>query len=239
MSARRVVLAGLSPSSRERAEGALRNAGYLVTVLENPAPLAELHDRSGRPPELVILDETFGPEGGVAFCRELREDTGWRTVSLMLVVPAGEQRLEECLVCGINDFILEPFPEDELLEKAARLTVVPARRELNTLARVRDPRSHASTVLGKTLNVSLNGLLVEIETSLPVGRVVEIEFFLPDDAVPLSVTGRVIRRAQELDVYHPAFGIRFEEMSDRDRERIDAFIDRRERGGLEAAHDAS
>lgn len=228
MSARRIVLAGLSPGSAERAVEALREARFQVSSVDAPEPLLALGP-VGEHPELVIVDEAFGPEGGVALCRRLREDPRWRTVSLMLVVPAGEQRLEECLVSGINDFILEPFPADELLDKAERLTVVPQRRDLNTLARLRDARAGSGTLLGKTLNVSLNGLLVEVETSLPVGRFVEIEFFLPEDPDPLRVTGRVIRRAQELDVYHPAFGIRFEEMSDRDRDRIDTFIATRER----------
>jgi two-component system, chemotaxis family, chemotaxis protein CheY len=229
VSRRRVVLAGLSEDSSERARRALQGATYEVSSVSEAGPLLLMAGGDGRPPELVIVDEAFGLEGGVALCRTLREDPRWRTVSLMLVVPAGEQRLEECLVSGINDFILAPFPDDELLEKTARLTVVPARRDLNTLARLRDPRSHEPSVLGKTLNVSMNGLLIEIESSLPVGRAVEVEFFLPDDAQPLRVTGRVIRRAQELDLYHPAFGIRFEEMSDRDRDRIDEFIAKRER----------
>jgi CheY-like chemotaxis protein len=228
---RRVVLGGLSRGSEERARSALQGAGYSVTTIADPAPLLEAIEDGRTPPELVILDEAFGPDGGVSLCRSLRTDARFRAVSLMLVVPAGEQRLEECLVSGINDFILEPFPESELLEKVARLTVVPERRELNTLARLRDARTHGATLLGKTLNVSENGVLVEVEASFPVGRLVEVEFFLPDDVAPLAATGRVIRRAQELDVYHPAFGIRFEEMSDADRERIGGYIARRESAG--------
>ena len=228
MTTRRIVLAGLSDAAVQRAGGALAGAGYEVVVLSEPEGLFAMQENGSRP-ELVIVDETFGREGGVALCRALREDDSWRVVSLMLVVPAGEQRLEECLVAGINDFILEPFPEVELLDKAARLTEVPARRDLNTLARVHDGRTRDSTVLGKTLNISLNGLLLEVDASLPVGRLLEIEFFLPEDPQPLKISGRVIRRAQELDLYHPAFGIRFVEMSDHDRRRVDAFIAQRER----------
>src|ERR1019366_7000320 len=87
------------------------------------------------------------PDGGVAACRRLREEKHWRTVSMMLVVPAGEPHLEEALVPGVNDFILAPFPADELLDKTKRLTLIPARRELNTLARVREGRADGSVVL--------------------------------------------------------------------------------------------
>lgn len=229
MSARHVVLAGLSERSAAQAGVALAAAGYRVTAIDTEQPLVAMRFGDVGPPELVIVDEAFGNEGGVALCHVLRGEPGWRTVSLMLVLPAGEQRIEECLVSGINDFILDPFPDAELLEKAARLTDVPARRDVNTLARLRDPRFLDRTMLGKTINVSMNGVLVEIEASLPVARRVELEFFLPEDAEPVRATGRVIRRAHELDLYHPAFGIRFEEMSDADHDRIDGFVARRER----------
>jgi len=43
-----------------------------------------------RVPDLVILDSGFPPDGAVAACRKLREQACWRTVSMMLVVAAGE-----------------------------------------------------------------------------------------------------------------------------------------------------
>ena len=58
--------------------------------------------------------------------------------------------------------MLAPFPSDELLDKASRLTLIPARREVNTIARV---TSEGSLRLGKTLNVSSNGVPTMTNTS--------------------------------------------------------------------------
>src|SRR5262249_42919026 len=159
-----------------------------------------------------------------AASRQLRSRPYWKFVSMMLATPAGAPHLEEALVPGINDFILAPFPSDELLDKVRRLTVIPARRELNTVAKVRDGPGDGSTIFGKTLNVSATGILIEIESLITIGRNVDVEFFLPEQTEPLRARGRVIRRTTELDLFHPAFGIRFLEMPEKDQARIETYV---------------
>ena len=149
----------------------------------------------------------------------------------MVVVPSGSTHLEECLVSGINDFLLAPFPEGELLDKARRLTEIAARREVNTMLRVHEVREAGVTVHGKTLNVSVNGLLAEVDAELNVGRVVDVEFYLPDDPVSVRSRGQVARRAYEASTFRPVFGLRFLELSARDRTRIERFVASRERAG--------
>lgn len=227
---KKVALAGAPAGLLRGAAGTLGAAGYSVVAAERLEDLLRIP--AEKVPDLAILDAGFPPDGGVAACRRLREEKHWRMVSMMLVVPAGEPHLEEALVPGVNDFILAPFPPDELLDKTKRLTLIPARRELNTLARVREGRADGSVLLGKLLNVSGNGMLVEIESAIAIGCVVEIEFFLPDDQTPLNAKGRVMRRTTELDHFHPAFGVRFTEISEKDQLRIDAFVTERERAGF-------
>lgn len=227
---KKVALAGPPAGLLRGAAGALERAAYSVVSTEKLEELLALP--AEKVPDLVILDNGFPPDGGVAACRRLREQPHWRTVSMMLVVSAGEAHLEEALVPGVNDFLLAPFPVDELLDKTKRLTLIPARRELNTLARVRDGRPDGGLLLGKVLNVSANGLLVEIESAIAIGRVVDIEFFLPEDSMALNAKGRIMRRTTELDHFHPAFGLRFTEISEKDQLRIDAFVAERERAGF-------
>lgn len=227
---KKVALAGAPAGLLRGAASALEAAGYSVVAAERLEDL--LSTPAEKVPDLVILDNAFPPDGGVAACRKLREVKHWRTVSMMLVVRAGEPHLEEAFVPGVNDFLLAPFPPGELLDKTRRLTLIPARRELNTVARVRGGRADGALILGKTLNVSGNGLLAEIENPIEIGRVVEIEFFLPDDQTPLNAKGRVMRRTTELDHFHPAYGVRFTEISEKDQLRIDAFVAERERAGF-------
>jgi CheY-like chemotaxis protein len=227
---KKVALAGAPAGLLRGAAGLLETAGYAVVSAGRLEDLLAIP--AAKVPDLVILDSAFPPDGGVAACRKLREQTFWRTVSMMLVVAAGEPHIENALVPGVNDFMLAPFPSAELLDKTKRLTLIPARRELNTLARVRDGGADGVLLLGKTLNASGNGLLVEIESSIAIGRLVEIEFFLPEDPQPLHAKGRIMRRTTDLDHFHPAFGIRFTEISEKDQARIDAFVAERERAGF-------
>lgn len=225
---KRVALAGSADGPLKGAATVLKRAGYLVAHAEDPDGLLGLE--GGIAPDLVILDAAFGPEGAVAAARRLRARAYWRFVSTILAVPAGTPRLEKVLDAGINDVLLCPFPDAELLAKARRLTVIPARRELNTVARVRDPREE-TVLAGKTLNVSSNGILVETESPLVIGGTVEIDFLLTGDPEPVRATARVVRRTFELDLLHPAFGVRFVDMPEKDQERIELFVRTRAREG--------
>ena len=217
-----VLLAGPPGGILAPARAALERDGFLVTSVASPDLLHAF--RAGPPPSLVIVDVAFGPSGGVSLCRGLREEGPWRAVSLVLAVSVGAEHLEECLVAGINDFLLAPFPDDELVFKVRRLTAVPARREATGLVSIRGGRIDGGTVVGKTLNLSAGGLLVEAESSLAVGRVVDLVFFRPDGAPPASCRARVVRRAGELSLFHPAYGLEYEEISDADRARVEAWV---------------
>ena len=133
---KRVALAGPSAGLLRGAAGLLDEAGYEVVTVETFAELEAL-EAASRLPDLVIYDMGFSTDGALAACRKLREKITWRFVSMMLVIPAGEPHLEECLVPGLNDFMLAPFPADELYDKVRRLTVIPARRP----GAERDPRA--------------------------------------------------------------------------------------------------
>lgn len=227
---KKVALAGAPAGLLRDAASALETAGYSVVAAEQLEDLLSIP--AEKVPDLVILDNGLPPDGGVAACRRLREEAHWRTVSMMLAVPAGEPHLEEALVPGVSDLLLAPFPPGELLDKTKRLTLIPARRELNTAARVRGGRADGALVLGKTLNVSGNGILAEIEGAIEIGRIVEIEFFLPGDETPLHAKGRIMRRTTEPDHFHPAYGLRFTEISEKDQVRVAAFAAERERAGF-------
>jgi c-di-GMP-binding flagellar brake protein YcgR len=81
-----------------------------------------------------------------------------------------------------------------------------------------------------TLNVSGSGVLVRDKWRLPLGIDVRLEIEIEPGAEPLRALGRVVRFAAE-----DAKGIRIEDMSRSDEDRLIKFIRERERAELRMA----
>jgi len=222
---KRVLLAGAVDGLLGGAAAILGRAGFDTVSVDDAESLEDF--ASGPPPDLVIVDEAFGPKGGAELCWSLRSSPAWRGTSLMLAVEAGEQNLQEAMAPGVNDLLVVPFPEDELLEKARKLTQVSARREVRTFVRVLGVAELRRPVSGTVLNVSRSGLLIEAAISHLVGRRVDMEFFLPDDPEPIRCQADVVRRAPARAGGPESFGVQFAALSEENAQRLAGFVRRR------------
>ena len=74
------------------------------------------------------------------------------------------------------------------------------------------------------MNISANGMLLEVDRVLPGEGRVRLHFFLPGDARPLQIEGEVLRA--EFAGAMAKYGVRFVDTGDGDRERIDQFVHR-------------
>ncbi len=81
-----------------------------------------------------------------------------------------------------------------------------------------------------TINVSGSGVLIKDKWRLPLGIDVRIEVQLDPDGEPLRALGRVVRYSSEEEK-----GIRIEDMSRSDEDRLIKFIRERERAELRMA----
>jgi c-di-GMP-binding flagellar brake protein YcgR len=70
-------------------------------------------------------------------------------------------------------------------------------------------------IAGLVLNLSTNGMLVESQVPLQVGRELEFSFRLPDEAALITGSGRIVREATPT-----RFGVEFLVLDGEDRERI-------------------
>lgn len=68
------------------------------------------------------------------------------------------------------------------------------------------------------------GLFIGSREPLPVGCAVHLSFCLPGDGVSLAVAGTVIWQKDAREAVRPGMGVRFDDMSREDRERIDSFL---------------
>ena len=177
-------------------------------------------------PHLIIIGFDLFDMTAPEFCRAIREDELTRGVSLLLVCEReNAQHGDLCLAAGCNDVIYRPLQKHDLDARVARLTTIPARRQLRTITKIEvSLEKDGRFILGRSVNISSNGMLLEVDRVLPGEGRVRLHFFLPGDARPLQLDGEVLRA--EFAGAMAKYGVRFVETSDGDRERIDQFVHR-------------
>jgi len=220
----RILLVDHSRGAMLFQETILRRRGTSVmTALAGSEGLVKA--RAERPHLIIIGFDLFdmtAPE----FCRAIREDELTRGVSLLLVCEReNAQHGDLCLAAGCNDVIFRPLQKHDLDARVARLTTIPARRQLRTITKIEvSLEKDGRFILGRSVNISANGMLLEVDRVLPGEGRVRLHFFLPGDARPLQLDGEVLRA--EFAGAMAKYGVRFVDASDGDRERIEQFVHR-------------
>jgi CheY-like chemotaxis protein len=177
-------------------------------------------------PHLIIFGFDLFDMTAPEFCRAVREDELTRTVSLLLVCDReNAQHGDLCLAAGCNDVIFRPLQRHELDQKVSRLTTIPSRRELRTITKIEvSMEKNGRFILGRSMNISANGMLLEVDRVLPGEGKVRLHFFLPGDARPLQLDAEILRA--EFSGAMAKYGVRFLGPTAADRERIEQFVHR-------------
>lgn len=177
-------------------------------------------------PSLIIFGYDLFDMAAPEFCREIRADDATRGISLLLVCDRGApDHGDLCLSAGCNDVIFRPLQKPELDEKVERLTRIPVRRQLRTITKIDvSLEQNGRFVLGRSINISSNGILVEVQRMLPQEGPMRLHFYLPGDPRPVEITAEVLRA--EFTGAMSKYGMRFVDSTDEDRERISRFVHR-------------
>jgi CheY-like chemotaxis protein len=220
----RILLVDHSRGAMLYQETILRRRGTIVmTALAGSEGLVKA--RAERP-HLIIFGFDLFDMTAPEFCRAVREDELTRGVSLLLVCDReNAQHGDLCIAAGCNDVIFRPLQRHELDDKVARLTTIPARRQLRTITKIEvSMEKNGRFILGRSVNISANGMLLEVDRVLPGEGKVRLHFFLPGDARPLQLDAEILRA--EFSGAMAKYGVRFLTASDVDRERIEQFVHR-------------
>jgi twitching motility two-component system response regulator PilH len=220
----RILLVDHSRGAMLYQETILRRRG--TTVMTALAGSEGLVKARAERPHLVIFGFDLFDMTAPEFCRAVREDELTRGVSLLLVCDKeNAQHGDLCLAAGCNDVIFRPLQRRDLDQKVARLTTIPARRELRTITKIEvSMEKNGRFILGRSMNISANGMLLEVNRVLPGEGKVRLHFFLPGDARPLQLEAEILRA--EFSGAMAKYGVRFVAASDGDRERIEQFVHR-------------
>ncbi len=83
---------------------------------------------------------------------------------------------------------------------------------------------------GFTNDIGEGGVFVATHQVMPLDSVIEVELSIPGKGEPIKAEGRVrwVREYNELSDAQPGMGIQFQGLSSEERERIQAFVGRRD-----------
>src|SRR5258708_14516755 len=170
----------------------------------------------------VDLFDMTAPE----FCREIRSFDGTKAISLLFGCDRdASHHADLCLGAGCNDVIFRPLQRHELDAKVAKLTAIPVRRTLRTITKIEvSLEKNGRFVLGRSMNISASGMLVEVDKLLPGEGAVRLHFYLPGDPKPMQLRAEVLRA--DFSGGTPRYGVKFSELNEGERERIERYVTR-------------
>ena len=177
-------------------------------------------------PNLIIFAFDLFDMTAPEFCREIRSDEDTKNISLLLVCDRdSHEHSELTLSAGCNDVIYRPLQRRELDEKVERLTSIPVRRQLRTITKIEvSLEKNGRFVLGRSINISSTGMLIEVDRVLPGEENVRLHFFLPGDPKPLQIEAEILRA--EFSGTMAKYGLKFLNHDEKERERIEHFVHR-------------
>jgi DNA-binding response OmpR family regulator len=73
-------------------------------------------------PDLIILDITMPVMDGITMLGKLRQDAELKTTPvIMLTAESGQANVSTISELGISDYLVKPFKDEQLLEKAGKV----------------------------------------------------------------------------------------------------------------------
>lgn len=197
-----------------------------MIIMTSLAGTEGLEKARAEKPNLIIFGFDLFDMNAPEFCREIRSHDDTRPISLLLVCDREHtEHGDLCLSAGCNDVIFRPLHKPELDEKVERLTRIPVRRQLRTITKIEvSLEKNGRFLLGRSVNISATGMLIEVDRVLPQDGPVRLHFYLPGDPRPLQILAQVLRA--EFAGALSKYGVRFLEVGDDDRERISKFVHR-------------
>jgi DNA-binding response OmpR family regulator len=219
---RRALVAIDEPGTSVLIERALLSAGMeALTVPQNAD--AEILLQAERF-ELVFLDYHAPPRDGAEPVRRLRNLPAHHATPIVLISDdINPHAMAMGFAAGASFFLYKPIESRcvILLVRATQGAVENERRRLRRVpVRLKVFLNNDRKELqGETLDISMNGLLVQAPSTFPVGSSVEVRLYLSMGDRPLSCSGCVVRQPG-----HSRMGIQLGHLRPSECEKLQDFL---------------
>ena len=219
---RRALVVDDEPATCELIQKILYAAGVdALTLTRSAQAVGFLQERKF---DMVFLDMHMGSPDGIELSREMRRAGSNRTTPIILL----SDDLRPCAMslgfeAGASFFLYKPIDKGRLLKliRATQGRMDHERRQTRRVplqSKVR-LRFGFEEILGETVDVSLNGILVKAPRALPVGSPVQVSMELTQKMRPLVGAGSVVRL-----VGGNQMGIHLDRLTVGESERLQEFL---------------
>jgi DNA-binding response OmpR family regulator len=174
--------------------------------------------------DAVFLDVRMPAPDGIELARQVRASGLNRTTPIVMITGESDRHvLTRVFEVGANFLLFKPIDRQRLL-RLIRVTEGMIQREARQYQRVRvsckvSLQSGEEQYSGKTLDLSLNGAMVQADRLFSVGSIVQVELELTREKPILRAVARIVRV-----VGNHCVGLHFEKMSLDESTKLQEFL---------------
>jgi CheY-like chemotaxis protein len=159
----------------------------------------------------------------------IRQGRALRKVSIMLICEATVLQKERCRHCGANTIMTVPVDPARLQVQLQQFLTIALRQSYRVVLNVVvDGRFRNRSFLCRTENISTAGMLIRTDLGLSPGEGVSFSFYLPEGTkvVAHGEVVRIVKQAAGSD--EQCYGIKYTNIAEDARARIDAYVKKEE-----------
>lgn len=153
-------------------------------------------------------------------------DMPCRGASVLLLCRAIDLSKFETLVGrGVNRALSISMEAEKLQQEIARLTMIAPRVQTRLLTRLYVNIRNGSTILCRSENISISGILLKTSMRYPVGTSIIFEFSLPGDPRPIKGGASIVRHTDTSHENVNGMGLKFLSFLDDGERRLKNYIE--------------
>ena len=206
----------------------LRNLGYTVVSSKSAEDAISMMEKTV--PSLIIADIHLPGMDGISFLKEIKKSPRLKDLPVVILTEETDPgKKEACQRAGCAAYLNKPVSPDMLYRtvQAASETVPRQFIRFSTSLKVSVGDGTAPGTAGKTeyaTAISEGGLFISTLNPRPVDAVMPITIFLRDREIPVKAVVLYQYAVGTGPHQEPGMGMRFTEISDKDRILIRAYI---------------
>jgi DNA-binding response OmpR family regulator len=176
--------------------------------------------------DIIITDRDTRGISGDQLCALIKKDPDLHTVAIIIVCACDTAQMARSIRAGADAVILRPIKPSFLLAKVKQLLELSWRETYRVTLDVSvDGKAEDGTFSCRSMDISIQGLLLETSRTFTIGERVVCSFVLPDSSV-IRARGEVARSLEKQpDSDGNRYGVHFLDLTDQERKAIEAFLD--------------